>query len=226
MTTCALCAQQIPVDVTAWSDHPITPTEWMQKPRRNRLVEIGKANLTQHVLKSTSRTPNYSAILGLSSRQMSGLESESSSVQDPVRAGVLAAVASKLSAGSTRPSTTLEAPHSMSTTTGSSLPSRSARGPCTAATPECGPGCYTGSPASRSSSSCSSTFSIPLWFGSSPDTYDQAIETYKNPIVGLMEIGLVVCRAVPRTQRRPRDPGGLLVEGPKYQRVDALDHSR
>ncbi|MEV6273740.1 succinate dehydrogenase, cytochrome b556 subunit [Nocardia sp. NPDC051832] len=27
----------------------------------------------------------------------------------------------------------------------------------------------------------------------SPDTYDQAIETYKNPIVALMEMGLVVC---------------------------------
>ena len=27
----------------------------------------------------------------------------------------------------------------------------------------------------------------------SPDTYDQAIETYKTPLVALMEMGLVVC---------------------------------
>lgn len=27
----------------------------------------------------------------------------------------------------------------------------------------------------------------------SPDTYNQAIETYKNPLVALMEMGLVVC---------------------------------
>lgn len=27
----------------------------------------------------------------------------------------------------------------------------------------------------------------------SPETYDKAIETYKNPIVGLMELGLVAC---------------------------------
>ena len=44
----------------------------------------------------------------------------------------------------------------------------------------------------------------------SPEAYNAVIGTYKNPIVGLGEAGLVAADRVPRAQRRARDARGLL----------------
>ncbi len=55
-----------------------------------------------------------------------------------------------------------------------------------------------------------------------PETYDAVIETYKNPIVGLMELGLVAwCSTTP--ERLARHARRLLVQGPEVPARDALD---
>ena len=45
----------------------------------------------------------------------------------------------------------------------------------------------------------------------SPETYNEVIETYKNPFVNLMEVGPGRRRAVPRAQRPAHHAGRLLV---------------
>ena len=82
----------------------------------------------------------------------------------------------------------------MSTNTETSGPasrSRRAAAPFTAAILACGPGCCTASPVPPSSSSCSCTCSTPHWCGSAPRPTTQVVDTYKTPLVGLMEVGLV-----------------------------------
>ena len=53
----------------------------------------------------------------------------------------------------------------------------------------------------------------------SPQAYNEVIETYKTPIVGLMEVGLVAAVLLPRAQRHPDHPDRLLEQGPRYQRL-------
>ena len=48
----------------------------------------------------------------------------------------------------------------------------------------------------------------------SPEAYDTVIATYKNPVVNLLEVGLVGCGPVPRAQRPARDRDRLLEQGP------------
>ena len=47
----------------------------------------------------------------------------------------------------------------------------------------------------------------------SPEIYNEVIATYKNPIVGLLEIGLVAAVAVSCPQRAANRARGLLVPG-------------
>ena len=58
-----------------------------------------------------------------------------------------------------------------------------------------------------------------------PDTYDAVIETYKNPIVGLMEIGLVAAVLYHALNGVRVMLVDFWSKGPKYQRRHALDHS-
>ncbi len=44
----------------------------------------------------------------------------------------------------------------------------------------------------------------------SPEVFNRVVDTYKNPVVGLMEAGLVGGVPVPRAQRHPDRAGGLL----------------
>ncbi len=53
----------------------------------------------------------------------------------------------------------------------------------------------------------------------SPDTYDQAIETYKTPIVALMEMGLVVCVLFHALNGVRVILVDFWSKGPKYQTV-------
>ena len=62
---------------------------------------------------------------------------------------------------------------------------------CIAAAKACGPGWRIESPARSPSSSSSLTSSTPLWSESPPEAYDTVIATYKNPLVNLLEVGLV-----------------------------------
>ena len=58
-----------------------------------------------------------------------------------------------------------------------------------------------------------------------PETYDSVIETYKNPIVGLMELGLVAAVLYHALNGVRVMLGGLLVQGPEVPATDALDRS-
>ncbi|MGW0248844.1 succinate dehydrogenase, cytochrome b556 subunit [Nocardia goodfellowii] len=53
----------------------------------------------------------------------------------------------------------------------------------------------------------------------SPDVYDQAIETYKNPLVALMEMGLVVCVLFHALNGVRVILVDFWAKGPKYQKV-------
>ncbi|CAM4233549.1 succinate dehydrogenase, cytochrome b556 subunit [Nocardia ninae] len=53
----------------------------------------------------------------------------------------------------------------------------------------------------------------------SPDTYNRAIETYKSPIVALMEMGLVVCVLFHGFNGVRVILIDFWAKGPKYQRV-------
>lgn len=53
----------------------------------------------------------------------------------------------------------------------------------------------------------------------SPDTYNQAIETYKSPIVALMEMGLVVCVLFHALNGVRVILVDFWSKGPKYQRL-------
>ncbi|MEU7218130.1 succinate dehydrogenase, cytochrome b556 subunit [Nocardia iowensis] len=53
----------------------------------------------------------------------------------------------------------------------------------------------------------------------SPDTYNRAIETYKSPIVALMEMGLVVCVLFHALNGVRVILVDFWAKGPKYQRV-------
>ncbi|MFQ6328760.1 MULTISPECIES: succinate dehydrogenase, cytochrome b556 subunit [unclassified Nocardia] len=53
----------------------------------------------------------------------------------------------------------------------------------------------------------------------SPDTYNEAIETYKNPIVALMEMGLVVCVLFHALNGVRVILVDFWSKGPKYQRL-------
>ena len=48
----------------------------------------------------------------------------------------------------------------------------------------------------------------------SPQAYNEVIDTYKTPIVGLMEIGPGRGGALPRPQRHPGHPDRLLAARP------------
>ena len=60
----------------------------------------------------------------------------------------------------------------------------------------------------------------------SPEAYNSVIETYKNPLVNLMEVGLVAAVLYPRAQRRADHAGRLLGQGRQVPAADALDHPR
>ncbi|MFI9506520.1 succinate dehydrogenase, cytochrome b556 subunit [Nocardia sp. NPDC052566] len=53
----------------------------------------------------------------------------------------------------------------------------------------------------------------------SPNTYNEAIETYKNPIVALMEMGLVVCVVFHAFNGLRVILVDFWSKGPKYQRL-------
>ena len=53
----------------------------------------------------------------------------------------------------------------------------------------------------------------------SPATYNEAIETYKSPIVALMEMGLVVCVLLHPHNGLPVIQVDIRSKGPKYQRL-------
>ncbi|MFE7796098.1 succinate dehydrogenase, cytochrome b556 subunit [Nocardia sp. NPDC057440] len=53
----------------------------------------------------------------------------------------------------------------------------------------------------------------------SPDTYNEAIETYKNPLVALMEMGLVVCVLFHALNGVRVILVDFWSKGPKYQRL-------
>ncbi|MEU7143088.1 succinate dehydrogenase, cytochrome b556 subunit [Nocardia sp. NPDC046473] len=53
----------------------------------------------------------------------------------------------------------------------------------------------------------------------SPDTYNRAIETYKSPIVALMEMGLVVCVLFHALNGVRVILVDFWAKGPKYQRL-------
>ena len=57
----------------------------------------------------------------------------------------------------------------------------------------------------------------------SPQTYNEVMATYKTPIVGLMEFGLVAAVLFPRAERDPDHPDRLLVAGPALPAADVLD---
>ncbi len=57
----------------------------------------------------------------------------------------------------------------------------------------------------------------------SPESYDKVIDTYKNPVVNLGEVGPGRRRALPRAQRHPDHDGRLLGQGPAVPAADALD---
>ena len=52
----------------------------------------------------------------------------------------------------------------------------------------------------------------------SPEAYNEVIGTYRNPIVGLLEVGLVAAMHLPRVQRPPHHAHRLLVPGPAFHR--------
>jgi len=65
-----------------------------------------------------------------------------------------------------------------------------------------------------SSSSCWCTCSTRRLVRVSPQAYNEVINTYKTPIVGLMEMGLVAAVPLPRPQRGAGHPDRLLAARP------------
>ena len=60
----------------------------------------------------------------------------------------------------------------------------------------------------------------------SPQAYNEVIETYKTPLVGLMEIGLVVAVLYHALERHPDHPDRLLAAWPALSAGDAVDRGR